>query len=118
MIFTDSITKGVQIHKSCDKKRKAKMFNFPGAPSHQLLHYVDPHLKDKSIDTVIIHIGINYLLTNSSRSGMDNLIYNIKKVTEKCLMFGVKSAFTSGLVYITRANVPLLERIHVLIFDF
>ena len=94
------------------------MFNFPGASSHQLLYYVDPHLKDKSIDTVIIHIGINYLLTNSSRSGMDNLIYNINKVTEKCLMFGVKSAFTSGLVYITRVNVPLLERIHVLIFDF
>ena len=62
------------------------MFNFPGASSHQLLHYVDPHLKDKSIDTVIIHIGINYLLTNSSRSGMDNLIYNIKKITEKCLV--------------------------------
>ena len=93
------------------------MFNFPGAPSHQLLHYVDPHLKDKSIDTVIIHIGINYLLTNSSRSGMDNLIDSIKKVTEKCLMFGVKSVFTSGLVYTTRVNVPFLERIHVLIFD-
>ena len=93
------------------------MFNFPGASSHQLLHYVDAHLKDKSIDTVIIHIGINYLLTNSSRSGMDNLIDSIKKVTEKCLMFGVKSVFTSGLVYTTRVNVPFLERIHVLIFD-
>ena len=93
------------------------MFNFPGASSHQLLHYVDAHLKDKSIDTVIIHIGINYLLTNSSRSGMDNLIDSIKKVTEKCLMFGVKSVFTSGLVCTTRVNVPFLERIHVLIFD-
>ena len=93
------------------------MFNFPGASSHHLLHYVDAHLKDKSIDTVIIHIGINYLLTNSSRSGMDNLIDSIKKVTEKCLMFGVKSVFTSGLVCTTRVNVPFLERIHVLIFD-
>ena len=62
------------------------MFNFPGASSHQLLHYLDIRLKDKSIDTVIIHIGINDLLTNSSRSGMDNLIYNIKKITEKCLV--------------------------------
>ena len=34
------------------------MFNFPGASSHQLLHYLDVHLKDKSIDTAIIHIGI------------------------------------------------------------
>ena len=100
------------------KNRKAKMFNFPGAPFHQLLHYLDVHLKDKSIDTVIIHIGINDLLTNSSRSGMDNLMYNIKKITEKCLMFGVKSVFISGLVYTVRVNVSLLERINVLVFDF
>ena len=88
IIFTDSIPKGIQMHKfnRLIKNRKAKMFNFPGASSHQLLHYLDAHLKDKSIDTVIIHIGINDLLTNSSRSGMDNLIYNIKKITEKCLV--------------------------------
>ena len=100
------------------KNRKAKMFNFPGASSHQLLHYLDIRLKDKSIDTVIIHIGINDLLTNGSRSGMDNLIYNIKKITEKCLMFGIKSVFISGLVYTFWVDVSLLERIHVLIFDF
>ena len=72
------------------KNRKAKMFNFPGALSQQLLHYLDVHLKDKSIDTAIIHIRINDLLTNSSRSGMHNLIYNIKKITVKILSFGVK----------------------------
>ena len=66
------------------------MFNFPGALSQQLLHYLDVHLKDTSIDTVIIHIRINDLLTNSSRSGMHNLIYNIKKITVKILSFGVK----------------------------
>ena len=110
----------MQMHKfnRLVKNRKAKMFNFPGASSHHLLHYLDVHLKDKSIDTVIIHIGINDLLTNSSRSGMDNLIYNMKKVTKKCLMFDVKSVFISGLVYTTRVYVSLLERIHVLIFDF
>ena len=66
----------MQMHKfnRLVKNRKANMFNFPGASSHHLLHYLDVHLKDKSTDTVIIHIGINDLLTNSSRSGMDNLI--------------------------------------------
>ena len=49
---------------------------------------------------------------------MDNLIYNIKRITEKCSMFGVKNVFISGLVYTTRVDVSLLERIHVLIFDF
>ena len=54
--------------KSC----QAKMFNLPGASSHQLLHYLDVHLRDQTIDTVIIHIGISDLLTNSGRSSMDN----------------------------------------------
>ena len=94
------------------------MFSFPGASSHQLLHYLDVHLRDQSIDIVITDIGINDLLTNSNRSSMDNLNYNIKKITEKCLMSGVKNVFISGLVYATRVDISLLERIHVLISNF
>ena len=106
MIFTDSILKGMQMYKFIHliKNRKTKMFNFPDASSH-----LNVHLKDKSIDTMIVHIGINDLLTNSSRSGMDNLIYNIKKITEEFLMFGVKSVFISGMVYITRVDVLYLK---------
>ena len=78
---------------------------------------MDVHCNGKSIDIVIIHIEINDLLTNSSRSGMDNLISYIKKITEKCLMFGVKNVFVSGLFYTTRVDVSLLERFHVLILD-
>ena len=55
------------------KNRQAEMFSFPGASSHQLLHYLDVHLRDQSTDIVIIHVGINNLLTNSNRSSMDNL---------------------------------------------
>ena len=47
-----------------------------------------------------------------------NLIYNIKKITEKCLTFGLKSVFISELVYTTRVDVSFLERVHVLTFDF
>ena len=79
------------------KNRQAKMFKYPGASSHQLLHYLDVHLMDKSIDTAIIHTGINDLLTDSSRSGIDNRINNIKKITDKCLMFGVKSVWLTLL---------------------
>ena len=95
IIFADSIPKDIQMHEfnRLIKNRNVKMFNFPGASFYQLLHYLDVHLKDKSIDTVIIHTGINDLLANSNRSGMDNLIYNIKKITEKCLMFGRKECF-------------------------
>ena len=96
------------------------MFTFPGASSHQLLHCLDVHLNDKSIDFGIIEVIINDLLTNSSRfrSGMNNLTSNIKKIAETCLMFGVKNVFVSGLVCTTRVDVSLLERVHVLILDF
>ena len=62
------------------KNPRAKVFKFPGALFHQLLHYLDVHLIDKLIDTVTIRIGINDLLTNSCRSGMNNLLSNIKKI--------------------------------------
>ena len=46
------------------------------------------------------YVGINDLLTNNSRSGMDNLFYNLKKITEKCLMFGVECFyFRAGLYH-------------------
>ena len=101
-------------------KPREKVFNFPGASSHQLLHYLDVHLNDKSIDAGIIEVIINDLLTKNSRSrsGMNNLTSNIKKITEKCLMFGVKNVFVSGLVCTTRVDVSLLEKVHVLILDF
>ena len=101
-------------------KPREKVFNFPGASSHQLLHYLDVHLNDKSIDVGIIEVIINDLLTKNSRSrsGMNNLTSNIKKITGKCLMFGVKNVFVSGLVCTSRVDVSLLEKAHVLILDF
>ena len=57
-------------------------------------------------------------MTNSGRSGIDNLSSNIKKILEKCIMFVVESVFISGLVYTTWVDVSLLERVHGLISDF
>ena len=87
MIFTGSKPKGIQMQKfnRLIKNRQAKMFNFPDASPHKPLHYLNVHVNDKSIDTVIIHIGINDLLTNSIGSGIDNLISNIKEIAERCL---------------------------------
>ena len=61
--------------------------------SDRLLHNLDVHLTDKSIDTVIIHFGI---------------ISSIKKITEKCLRFDVKNVcFKVGLHY-HMIEAPLL----------
>ena len=56
-------------------------------------------------------------MINSSKTGTDNLINNIKKITEKSLMFGVKNVFVSGLVYTTGFDVSLLQWCYILILD-
>ena len=66
------------------------MLNFPGASSNEILHYIDVHLKEKLIDTVIIHVGVNDLVNGNSQLKVNQLVENIKKITEKCVSFGVK----------------------------
>ena len=60
------------------------MLDFPGSSSKQMLHYIDIHLEDKSIDTVLLHVGVNDLLNDNSQSNVDNLTSNIQKTVEKC----------------------------------
>ena len=50
------------------------MFNFPGASSHQMLHYLDVHLEDRQINTVNIHVRINDILRDSRQSSIDRLL--------------------------------------------
>ena len=61
LIFTDSIPKGIHMYEfnSLLRNSKAKMLNFPGSSSKQILHYIDIHLEDKFIDTVLLHVGVN-----------------------------------------------------------
>ena len=84
------------------RNRKAKMLNFPGSASKQMLHYIDIHLENKSIDTVLLHVGVNDLLNDNSKSNVDNLMSNIHKIVEKCKRVGVRNIFVSSLAYTTR----------------
>ena len=61
LIFSDSIPKGIRMYQFNRALRnfRAKMLNFPGVSSNEILHYIDVHLKEKLIDTVIIHVGVN-----------------------------------------------------------
>ena len=49
------------------RNRRAKMLNFQGTSSNETLHYIDVHLKEKLIDTVIVHVGVNDLLNRKSK---------------------------------------------------
>ena len=50
------------------------MLDFAGSSSKQMLHYIDTHLEDKSIDTVFLHVGVKDLLNDNSQSNVDNLM--------------------------------------------
>ena len=62
---------------------KAQISNFTGSSSKQISHYIDIHLKDKSIENVILHVGVNDNLNDNNQSNIDNLISNIHKIIEK-----------------------------------
>ena len=81
------------------------MLNFPGASSSEILHYIDVHLKEKLIDTIIVHVGVNDRLNERSQLKINQLIENIKKITQKCVSFGVKKIYVSGLVFTTRVDL-------------
>ena len=81
LIFTDSISKDICTYEfNRFINSKATMFNFPGTSSHQMLHYLDVQLKDRQINTVAVHVGINDILRDSSQSSTDGLLQNKKHV--------------------------------------
>ena len=55
------------------------------------------------------------MLNGNSQLIVNQLIENIKKITEKCVSFGVKKIYVSGLVFTRRVNLPTLERVHALL---
>ena len=47
------------------------MLNLPGSSCKQMSHYIDIHLEDNSIDTIILHVGVNDLLNGDSQSNVE-----------------------------------------------
>ena len=84
LIFSDSIPKGIRI---CQFNRtlrnhRTNMLTFPGASSNEILHYIDINLKEKLIDTIIVHVGVNNLLIANNQLKINQLIENIKKIPQ------------------------------------
>ena len=92
------------------KNGNARIYSFPGATSHQVLHYLDVNL-DKYTDTVVIQIGINDILNLASN--VNGLSSNLKDMIKKCCNFGVKYIFVSGLVYAKRIIIEFLEDVYL-----
>ena len=119
LIFTDSIPKGIHIRElnTFIKNGKTKMVSLPGATSKETLHYLDVHLTNSSPYAVILHVGVNDLLGDNSKSKIENLEKNLRSMVDKCHTYGVKNVFISGLVYTTGIGLPVLERTHEMIVN-
>ena len=96
LIFTDSILKGIRMYdfNKLIKNRKAKMLNFPGASTRQLLHYMDIHLERIKVDTVAIYVGVKDLLNYSNQSRIDSLMNNIICMVENYATIMVLKIFS------------------------
>ena len=89
---------------------RAKFKPFPGASSKDLLHYIDSTLKEQNFEAVTIHIGINYILYDSSLKQINLLLRNIKEIGTKCKNYNVKYVFISSLTFNTRISQKLLMK--------
>ena len=94
------------------------MLNFSGVSSNKILHYIDVYLKEKLINIVIVHVGVNDLLNGNGQLKINQLSENIKKITQQCVSFWVKKIYVSGLVLTTRIDLQTLEIVHVLLSIF
>ena len=91
------------------KNGNARIYSFPGATISSIRHYLDVIL-DKYADTVVIHIGINYIL--NSASNVNGLYFQTYKISSKNVVILVLNIFLY-LVYMKRIITEFLEDIHL-----
>ena len=108
-MFTHSIPRGIWMRKfnQCTDGI-AHVKSFPGATSRKLVHYVVPTLKEESFHTALIHVGINYILTDQSELKKKLVLQNIMKIAHQCKDHGVKEIILSSVVATCRVNADVL----------
>ena len=73
---------------------------------------MDINLQDNKTESVILHVGINDVLQNSTETNINIFSNNVQEMAEKCCSSSVNNIFISGLVYAERFNVKTIENIH------
>ena len=59
---------------------------------------MEPALKTKKFDDVLLHVGVKNLLNDESHGSVQNLLDNLKQIGPKCKSAGVKRILISGIV--------------------
>ena len=61
--------------------------------SKELLHYIEPTLKDGFFDTTVINVSVNLLLKDKHILSLDELVTNLKNIVFNCFLFGITSVY-------------------------
>ena len=92
------------------------MKSFPGATIKQLHHYSLPTLQDEKPEVVIIHVGINDLLSNNVNITPEKQIADeIISIGNTCVKNGVEKVLISSLIFCQRVEWERIERINKLL---
>ena len=92
------------------------MKSFPGATIKQLHHYSLPTLQDEKPEVVIIHVGINDLLSNNvNRTPEKQMADEIISIGNTCVNNGVEKVLISSLIFCQRVEWERVERINKLL---
>ena len=88
---------------------------FPGATFKELLHYIDATLEEGNFEVVVMHVGINDLM--SSNNSVDKLLKNIYSMAEKCKNNGIKNVFILDIVKNNRIIDFITQEVNRRIYD-
>ena len=114
IIFVDNIPPEIKVGginyylKFSDVKFKS----IPGASAHGMKFYVEPTLETNYFKVVLLHVGINDILKNIPRPGIENLILNIKMIIDKCKSFGIQKFNISGLIFNRKVERSILKPVN------
>ena len=87
-------------------KETARLKIFSGATSKELTHYVVPTLQEESLNSTLIHIGINDILKDQSDLNFESLTRNILEISQRCKENGIEeitiSPFPANICWSSR----------------
>lgn len=114
-IFSDSIPKNIKMRKfnSFIRHGRANLKVFTGATAKRMNHYVIPTLAEETLDAVIIHVGINDLLSKKEEAlNEKKLVEEIIKIGERFRACNVEDVFVSGITYSSKVDTQTLNRVN------
>lgn len=114
-VLEESITSRIQVREFNKSKNNgyARIKNFPGASSKELLRYIAPTLKKGSKNIAVLHTGVFYwlfynsLLQKNSLRSVKNLLSNLINTGKKFQAFSIEK--------VSIFNIPLNSRISAVI---